>query len=156
MMTSAVQSAKRALGVGLALVIASAAMLATSPSAAATDRPVGVAFVKARPVVDLKHNGSVVVTEKIRCKPGWVSSDLSVHAQQPNGSYADGFTTTAIACNGAWHSVRVTLSSVFMKMHRGPATISSQFLVTNAESGDSAGGHDITKGWVRPVWVRAS
>jgi hypothetical protein len=50
----------------------------------------------------------------------------------------------------------VTLSSVFMKMHRGPATISSQFLVTNAESGDSAGGHDITKGWVRPVWVRAS
>lgn len=153
MTTSWFRSAKRALALLLALAVVS---IAGTQAAFAGDRPVGVAFVKAKPIVDLKHNGSVVVTEKIRCKPGWVSSDLSVHVAQPNGAQADGFTTTAIKCNGAWHTVRVTLSDVFMKMHRGPATISSQFLVTNASSGDSAGAHDITKGWVRPAWKAAS
>jgi hypothetical protein len=152
MMTSVLGSAKRVVAVFLAIAVVS---IGGTQAAFAGDRPVGVAFVKAKPIVDLKHNGSVVVTEKIRCTPGWQSSDLSVHVAQPNGAQADGFTTTAITCNSKWHTVRVTLSDVFMKMHRGPATISSQFLVTNVETGDSAGGHDVTKGWVRPVWKKA-
>jgi hypothetical protein len=37
-----------------------------------------------------------------------------------------------------------------MKMTRGFATISSQFLVNNVESGDSAGAHHVVKkGWIR-------
>jgi hypothetical protein len=132
------------------------AMAAATQSAFAADRPAGVAFVKANPIVQLKANGSVAVTDKIRCMPGWQSSDLSVHVSQANGAYADGFVTTAVACNNKWHTIHLTLPKGFGKLHRGNATISSQFLVTNVQSGDSAGAHDITKGWIRPVCVRVS
>jgi hypothetical protein len=145
---------RRTLGAVLALIVAVFAMFAGLQSASAADRPVGVAFVKANPNVWLKANGAVLVTDKIRCVPGWQSGDLSVHVSQASGAYSDGFVQTNVACNGKWHTVHLTLPKGFGKLHRGAATISSQFLVTNLESGDSAGGHDATKGWIRPVCPR--
>lgn len=146
-----VTSVKRAVGVMVALLVAIAAMTAGTQAAFATgDRPTNVAWVKAYPVADLKPDGSVVVTEKIACRPGWVSSDLSVMVSQQSGAYADGVTTTAVPCDLRWHTIKLTTNSVFMKMTKGYATISSQFLVNNAESGDSAGAHHVVKkGWIR-------
>jgi hypothetical protein len=97
---------QRTIGVLVGLVVALLAMVGTQP-AFAGDRPAGVAFVKADPIVKLYHGGSTLV--------------------------------------------RVKLPKGFGPLKRGNATISSQFLVNNAEAGDPAGGHGITQGWIKPV-----
>jgi hypothetical protein len=143
---------KRTLSVVVGLLVALFAMAAGMQPAAAADRPTDVASVKANPIVQLKHNGSTIVKEQVRCQPGWQPSDLTVRVSQASGAYADGLvTTTHAVCNGKWYTVWVLLPKGFGKLQRGNATISSQFLVNNVQSGDSAGGHDITQGWIKPV-----
>ncbi len=141
----------RTIAVLVGLAVALPVMVGTQP-AFAGDRPTDVAFVKANPIVKLHHGGSTLVRTRVRCVPGWQPSDLTVHVAQTSGAYADGLVvTTHAVCNGKWHTVWVKLPKGFGTLKRGKATISSQFLVNNVESGDSAGGHGITQGWIKPV-----
>jgi hypothetical protein len=145
-------SVKRGIGVCVAVLAAVVAMAWVAPSALAGDRPVNVAWVVAQPVADLHSNGSVVVTEKIACRPGWESSDLTVHVGQASGAYADGLLLSKTnICNGKWHVVKVTLPKGFGTLQKGWATVSSQFLVFNAETGDPAAGHENKRTWLRKV-----
>jgi hypothetical protein len=143
---------KRTISVVVGLLVALFAMAAGTQAAFAGDRPTDVAFVKAAPIVQLKHNGSTIVKEQVRCLPGWVPSDLTVRVTQASGAYADGLvTTTHAVCNGKWYTVWVLLPKGFGSLQRGNATISSQFLVFNVDSGDPSAGHGITQGWIKPI-----
>jgi hypothetical protein len=143
---------KRILSVALGLLVALSAMAAGTQAAFAGDRPTDVAFVKADPIVKLYHGGSTLVREQVRCVPGWQPSDLTVHVSQASGAYADGLViTTHAVCNNKWYTVWVKLPKGFGSLARGNATISSQFLVNNVETGDSGAGHGLTQGWIKPV-----
>ncbi|HEX4015429.1 MAG TPA: hypothetical protein VHX15_01720 [Frankiaceae bacterium] len=145
-------SLKRALAVLVGLLVALSAMAAGTEAAFAGDRPTDVAFVKANPIVQLKHNGSTIVKTQVRCVPGWQASDLTVHVSQPSGAYADGLViTTHAVCNNKWYTVWILLPKGFGTLKRGNANISSQFLVNNVQSGDSAAGHGSTAGWIKPT-----
>jgi hypothetical protein len=58
------------------------------------------------------------------------------------GQAASNYTIPSIPCDNGWHTVRFFIEGVTPPMHVGAVTISSQFLVNNVDSGDSAGGHD--------------
>jgi hypothetical protein len=127
---------------------ASSAMLAvvgsvvgTAP-ASAGGRPTDVAFVHAGRHVYVHADHSLTVSAKLRCVPGWVSSDLDMQINQGYNALS-GFTTTNIPCDNQGHRVRFKIADTAHVMHLGAVTISSQFLVNNAESGDSAAGHEV-------------
>jgi hypothetical protein len=122
-------------------VLAIAGSIGTAAPAAAGDRPTNVGFVQAWKKVYIHHNGSLTVTAGVRCVPGWVSSDLDMRVNQ-GGNSGTGVTTTDVPCDNQWHPIRFVISDTSAVMHDGPVTIISQFLVNNAESGDSAAGHD--------------
>lgn len=127
--------------IGTTIVGLMAVMTGAAPANAA-DRPVNVAFVQAWHFDVLHHGGSVTAKVGVRCKPGWESAELDVRINQGD-SYADGFTTTAFACDNHWHGAAFRIATGVGSLRPGAVTVSSQFLVTNVESGDSAGGHDV-------------
>jgi hypothetical protein len=144
--------AKRSVRALAVVPAAACAVALAGPAAATCDRPVNVAWVVANPVADLKADGSVVVSEKIACRPGWDASDLTVRVAQASGAYADGLLlTNSNICNGRWHYVKVTLPKGFGTLQKGWATVSSQFLVFNSETGDPAAGHENKRTWLRKV-----
>jgi hypothetical protein len=126
-------------------VLGLGAILVSVAPAHAQDRPVDVAFVRAAHENVLNRDGSVAATAWLRCVPGWVSSDLTMQISQAD-AYVDGVTTTSLACDNHWHKVRLTLGPGFGTLHKGAVHISSQFLVNNADSGDSAAGHEQVDG----------
>jgi len=66
---------------------------------------------------------------------------------QGETTYTSGFVVATVRCDGLWHRVKFTLvGPPFGTFHPGAVTLSSQFLVTNNDSGDSAGGHDARPG----------
>jgi hypothetical protein len=125
-------SAALALGAGA---------VAASP-AAAGGRPTGVAFVHAVKTAHLHHDGSVTVRAWVRCKPGWDSSDLSMQLDQ-GGAYVSGYLNVQLPCDNAFRRVHLRLGPGYGKIKAGDATISSQFLVFNSESGDPSAGHQV-------------
>jgi hypothetical protein len=125
-----------------------AATVLAAPAAVAGDRPTNVAFVQAWKKVYLHHDGSVTVTAGVRCVPGWEGGELDMRVSQGINNDADGFVEATVTCDNAWHPVRFTLHDVAGAMKVGPAQISSQFIVTNVDSGDSAGAHDQRTGRV--------
>lgn len=143
---------KRSVRALAVLPAAACAVALAGPAAATGDRPVNVAWVVANPVADLKADGSVVVSEKIACRPGWDASDLTVRVAQTSGAYADGLLlTNSNICNGRWHYVKVVLPKGFGTLQKGWATVSSQFLVFNSETGDPSAGHESKRTWLRKV-----
>jgi hypothetical protein len=125
-----------AVGAGLALTAGTA--VASPPTG---DRPVGVAEVKASQVV-LNSDGTVTVTQRVRCDPAWAPAELDVSVSQSStGAGASGYTIPDVPCDNKWHPVTYVVSGSG-GLVPGKVGVSSQFLVTNLASGDSAGGHD--------------
>ena len=120
---------------GLVCVIAGAA------PASAGDRPADVAFVHAFHLQVLHHDGTVTAIVGARCVPGWAAVEVDVRITQGD-SDAEGFVVPTIACDNRWHPVMFRLTDVAGTFEPGAIAVSSQILVTNNESGDSAGGHD--------------
>ncbi len=116
-------------------------LLAGAAPASASDRPTDVAFVHAFHFQVLHHDGTVTAIVRARCIPGWEAVEVDVRITQDD-SDADGFVVPTIACDNRWHPVVFRLTDVAGTFHPGAVAVSSQILVTNDESGDSAGGHD--------------
>jgi hypothetical protein len=112
-----------------------------TPATAASGGSTSVVSVHGWKKVYLHHDKSLGVTVGVKCAPGWFSSDLDVWLGQGT-NFAESHTPTDVACDGAWHLVRVTLTSVNGPMHVGRATITSQFAVYNNDTGDPAGARD--------------
>lgn len=130
----------RPLAVVAAATMAVVTVAATATPAMAGDRPTGVAFVRTWHRAYLHRDGSVTVGAGLRCVPGWSSAELDVHLVQGT-TYGDGYIVAAVPCNGAWHPATVTIDDFSGPIHLGAISTSSQFLVTNDASGDSAGAH---------------
>jgi hypothetical protein len=130
--------------------LALTAPIATAQAMAAGDRPVGVASVRAGNAVVASADGTTLtVVERISCQPGWEPAELDAFLTQDNTSEAGGFVIPTIPCDGRQHRVVMTVAvgaGPFVPFTRGPVSISSQFLVTNVDSGDSAGAHDARTG----------
>ncbi len=141
-LTSAVTLSIMAVGVGT---------LVTSP-AAAQDRPTGVAAVKAGHSPILKAHGIVVVTTFVRCDPAWESAQLDAQVNRGFTDYAQGYTIPTIRCDNNWHKVVFRISTASGRMTPGKVTISTQFLVTNLETGDSAGAHGMDNGRLKRAY----
>jgi hypothetical protein len=124
-----------------AAVIAAATLAVSLASPAmAGDRPTHVAFVHAVKKVYLHHDGGVTVRAWLRCKPGWAPAELDVRVNQ-GGAYTDGYIVPTVPCDNAFRRVKLRLPAGYGTLAVGDATVSSQFLVTNVDSGDSAAGH---------------
>jgi hypothetical protein len=122
-----------------------AAVTVSTAPAAATDRPTNVAFVRAWHNDNLHHNGTITVGAGVRCVAGWAPSELDLRVTQGD-SAAEGFTTPSVSCDNRWHKVLFTLTDVAGTLHGGVVAIGAQFLVTNVDSGDSAGAHNQVSG----------
>ena len=134
-------------------VVASVAFMDAAPAEAAScrdtgDRPVCVAKAQLDKQAFLGSDGTLSVSLRIECDPGWVSSDVTVRVVQGDAE-ADGLTTTNVACDGHLHRIHLSLAPGAGSFHAGKASMSAQFLVTNAETGDSAAGHDQTTGLIK-------
>lgn len=132
-------------------VVAGSSMLAVvgsiagAGSAVAGGRPTNVAFVQAWKKVYLHQQGAkLTVTAELRCVPGWFGTELDMQVNQ-DGQAASNYTIPDIPCDNGWHAVRFFIEGVTPPMHVGAATVSSQFIVNNVESGDSAAGHDVQR-----------
>ena len=118
-------------------------VVVSSASAAQGDRPTNVAKVQADNLVLLNPDGTLTVSVRVRCDPGWVSGEVSVVVGQGAAAIASGFTIASVPCDGRWHRVEFDVVDVSGTFQPGRVTFSFlQFLVTNAVSGDSAGAHD--------------
>jgi hypothetical protein len=137
---------KPAIALSVAAASLAVGVVASSP-AVAGGRPTHVAFVHAVKKIHLHRDGSLTVRAWVRCKPGWEASDLTVNVGQQDAS-AGGLADPAVPCDNAFRRVRVHLTDVGGAFVGGAATISSQFLVTNTASGDSAAGHNTKTGSV--------
>ena len=105
-------------------------------------RPTNVAAVQADQVVLLHSDNTVTVTAKVRCDQDWVAAELSVILSQGVAT-SSGFTLVSAPCNGRWHQVSFDLVDTAGTFQHGNASFSFvQFLVTNVDTGDSAGAHD--------------
>jgi hypothetical protein len=131
-----------------AVVLGGAAVGTTAASAVNGDRPKNVAAVTAGKQIVLTAGGSLTVTQKVECDPGWEPAELDAQVNQGD-AVTSSFTIPAVACDGKWHTVTYDIGSGTGGFAPGKATISSQFLVTNVESGDSAGAHDQRTGTVK-------
>jgi hypothetical protein len=125
-----------------ALVLASTAVAV--PAAMAQDRPVGVAHEKTAKKVTLNADGSLSAVTKLKCDPGWVSSDFTVLISQGDVS-TGGLVEPSIPCDGRWHSVRYPVPAPGNgTFHPGKAHFNGQFLVFNVDSGDPSAAHEQT------------
>jgi hypothetical protein len=134
---------RMAVGVALASVVGGGLAFVAAPAVASPptgDRPVGVAEVKASKVL-LNSDGTVTVTQRLRCDPAWAPAELDVIVSESPTAGASGFTIPDVPCDNAWHSVTWVVSDS-SGLVPGKVVVTSQFLVTNVLSGDSAGGHD--------------
>jgi hypothetical protein len=139
MLKSVKRSIATVAGCSLLLVMGS---LALAAPASAGGRPVNVAFVQAWKKVYLHQQGAkLTVTAELRCVPGWFPVELDMQVNQDSQATSN-YTIPTIPCDNDWHAVRFAIEGVTPPMHVGAATISSQFIVNNVDSGDSAAGHD--------------
>ena len=118
-----------------------AALLGTVAPAAAVD----IADLRAQARALLNPDATVTVTVRVRCDAQWQPAELDARVTQGD-SYADGFTIPTVACNGHWQRLRFDVATAWGTLQAGRVIISSQFLVTNVDTGDSAEAHDQRKG----------
>jgi hypothetical protein len=141
-----VSGASVSIGAALAVGVA----LGAPAQAATGDRPTGVASVRAGNHVTQSADGTTLtVVERISCQPGWEPAELDAFLTQDNTSEAGSFVIPTIPCDGHTYKVVMTVpvaTGLFVPFQSGPVSISSQFLVTNVDSGDSAGAHDARTG----------
>jgi hypothetical protein len=141
------QSVRRSIAVlaGSTVLSIAGGVGVAGPAAADGDRPTNVAFVQAWQKVYIHQGGaSLTVTAGLRCKPGWYSTELDMQVNQ--GDQGDSnYTIPDVPCDNKWHPVRFRIEGVTPAMHVGACTVSSQFLINNVDSGDSAGGHDVQR-----------
>jgi hypothetical protein len=124
------------------LVVMSTALPASSANAAPGDRPRNVADVKAESSVLLQSGGALIVSVRVRCDSGWVAGDISATLTQGESTIS-GVKPASTPCDGKWHRVTLDLADGTGSFVSGSVTFSFlQYLVTNAETGDSAGAHD--------------
>jgi len=126
------------------LAVIAAGSVALAAPAQAGGRPVGVVHVAAWTNVYLHHDGSITASAGVKCAPGWISSDLDIRVTQ-GSTDAEGSTPTDVPCDNAWHPVRFVITDIAGAFTPGTAVLNSQILANNAESGDSAGGHDVNR-----------
>jgi hypothetical protein len=124
--------------------MAAGGIAVAAPATASGDRPVGVAHVAAWKNVYLHKNGSITVSAGVKCSPGWFTTELDIQVNQGE-SYGSGYATPDVPCDNAWHPERFVIDSFFGTLVPGAASLNSQVIVNNVESGDSAGGHDINR-----------
>lgn len=136
--------AKRMLMLVLgASVLAFGGGVASSAAAAQGDGTEDVAEVQAGNLVLLNPDGTLTVSVRVRCDPGWVSGDLTTFVAQGESTYAEGFTTVSVPCDGRWH--RVQFDAVVRAGTFEPGKVTFDFLqfgVTNEVTGDFQGVHD--------------
>jgi hypothetical protein len=134
------------------LVLGSAVVAAAPASAAACkespDRPVCVADLQLDKKIALQPDGSLVVTARLECDPGWESSDLTVTVTQGQ-TQGDGLLLTSVPCDGSFHAVQLAVAPGVGSFQKGNAQMNGQFLVFNLASGDPSAAHAQTKGQVR-------
>jgi hypothetical protein len=132
----------RALATSIAAgLVGLGSITVAAPAAATGDHPTGVAFVRAWHNYNLHQDGTVAVGLGVRCVPGWQSAELDIHLHQGDVD-GDAFTVRNVVCNDKWHKVLFRVTDASGAFQAGAVQTSAQFLVTNVETGDSAGAHD--------------
>ena len=117
-------------------------MAVVVPAAMAQDRPVGVAQEKTAKNISLNTDGSLSVTTKLECEPGWESSDFTVFVSQGDIS-TDGLIEPSIPCDGKWYPVQYDVPAPGNGTFQpGKAQFNGQFLVFNVNSGDPSAAHE--------------
>lgn len=115
--------------------------VASSASAA----PAGseVAQVRADNLVLLNPDGTLTVSVRVRCDPGWVFQEVDAIVDQGLSVFADGITSAPVPCDGRWHQVQFDLVTRAGTFQPGKVTFSLlQFGVTNEVTGDFEGVND--------------
>jgi hypothetical protein len=135
--------AKRILTLVLgAFVLASGAGVASSVSAAPGDGTEDVAEVQAGNLVLLNPDGTLTVSVRVRCDPGWVPVDVNTVVAQGTSTYAEGFTIVSVPCDGRWYWVQFDAVVRAGTFEPGKVTFDGlQFGVTNEVTGDFEGAH---------------
>lgn len=132
---------RRAIAIPVLVLAATASAV---PVAMAQDRPVGVAHEKSAKKVELNADGSLSGVTRLKCDPGWESSDFTVFISQGDVS-SDGLVLTSIACDNKWHRVQYEVSAPGTGAFQpGKAHLVGQFLVFNVLSGDPSAAHEQT------------
>ncbi len=107
-----------------------------------------VAKVQLDKTILLQPDGALTVAARLSCDPGWIAGDLSVMIAQ-GAAETSAFLSTSIACDGHSYTVQLDAPVGLGSFMPGKAQMNAQLLVTNADTGDSAAGHDQTAGRVR-------
>jgi hypothetical protein len=112
-----------------------------SSASAAPGQP--VAEVQAGNLVLLNPDGTLTVSVRVRCDPGWVTQDVDAIVDQGLSVFADGVTAVSVPCNGNWQRVEFDLVTRSGTFQPGKVTFSQlQFGVTNEVTGDFEGVND--------------
>ena len=126
-----------------AFVLAFGGVVVSSASAAQGDGSGDVAKVRAGNLVLLNPDGTLTVSVRVRCDPGWVSGDVEAILDQGTSVFADGLTIASVPCDGRWHRVQFDAVVRAGTFRPGKVTFSLlQFGVTNAVTGDFEGVND--------------
>ena len=67
-------------------------------------------------LVLLNPDGTLTVSVRVRCDPGWVFQEVDAIVDQGASVFADGITSAPVPCDGRWHRVQfdlVTRSGTF-------------------------------------------
>ena len=93
--------------------------------------PPGVA-VSAPARAELRAGGAVRLVVPARCARGQRVFELYVGVRQPSGARAQAYRVPALACDGAWHRLTVTVPTTAGGLRPGPATTQALLLVHTA------------------------
>jgi hypothetical protein len=137
---------KRAIALSIGAATMAATVVGASP-ASAGGRPTNVAFVHAVKKIVVHKNGSLTVRAWLRCKPGWEPAELDMLVSQGDAS-GSGYMIPTVPCDNAFRRVHFRINDIGGYFAAGAAHINSQFLITNVDSGDSAGGHNQKDGFI--------
>lgn len=114
-----------------------------SSASAAPGEPKDVAEVQAGNLVLLNPDGTLTVSVRVRCDPGWVSQEVDAIVDQGVSVFADGITTASVPCDGRWQLVQFDLITRSGTFQPGKVNFSLlQFGVTNEVTGDFEGVND--------------
>jgi hypothetical protein len=136
--------AKRMLALVLgASVLVFGGVAVSSASAAQGDGTEDVAEVQAGNLVLLNPDGTLTVSVRVRCDPGWVFQEVDAIVDQGVSVFADGITSAPVPCDGRWQRVQFDLVTRAGTFQPGKVTFSQlQFGVTNEVTGDFEGVND--------------
>jgi hypothetical protein len=135
--------AKRMLTLVLGASVFAFGGVVVSSASAARAEPKEVAEVRAGNRVLLNPDGTLTVSVRVRCDPGWVFQEVSAIVDQGASIFADGITSAPVPCDRRWHRVQFDLVTRSGTFQPGKVTFSLlQFGVTNEITGDFEGVND--------------